>query len=70
MHFVAIIKMCYISFEKKFEDIFLYRQLSFFFFFLVFLLCMLLVNSNPIRNCYIVCAYFRAAARTFQVLAR
>jgi flagellar biogenesis protein FliO len=69
MYFVAIIKMCYISFEKKLEDIFLGRQLTFFFFFLVFVLCILLVSSYLVRNCYTVCAYFRADARTFQVLA-
>ena len=33
MHFAAIIKVCYISFEKKLEDIFLYWQLIFVFFF-------------------------------------
>jgi hypothetical protein len=70
MHFVAIIKMCYISFEKKLEDIFLCRQLTFLFLFLVFLLCILLVSSYPIRNCYTMCACFRVGARTFQVLAR
>jgi hypothetical protein len=69
MQFVAIIKMCYICFEKKLEDIFLCRPLIFFFFFLVSLLYILLVSSYLVRNCYTVCAYFRADARTFQVLA-
>jgi hypothetical protein len=68
MHFVAIMKVCYIFFESKLEDIFLCRPITFFFFCFVFQLCILLVSSYLVRNCYTVCACFCAGANTFQVL--
>jgi hypothetical protein len=33
-------------------------------------LCFLLISAYLVRNCYSVCACFRAGASTFQVLAR
>jgi hypothetical protein len=36
----------------------------------VFQLCFLLVSAYLVRNCYTVCACFRAGANTFQVLTR
>jgi hypothetical protein len=43
---------------------------NFLFLFLFFQLYILLISSYLIRNCYTVCACFRAGASTFQVLAR
>jgi hypothetical protein len=70
MHFVAIMKMCYIFSELKLEDIFFWRPPTFFILFLVFQLCFLFVSAYLVRNCYTMCACFRVGANTFQVLTR
>jgi hypothetical protein len=44
--------------------------MNFSFHFFVLQLCFLLVSAYLVRNCYSVCACFRAGANTFQVLAR
>jgi hypothetical protein len=44
--------------------------MNFSFHFFVLQLCFLLVSAYLVRNCYSVCACFRAGASTFQVLAR
>jgi hypothetical protein len=44
--------------------------MNFSFYFFVLQLCFLLVSAYLVRNCYSVCACFRAGASTFQVLAR
>jgi hypothetical protein len=44
--------------------------MNFSFHFFVLQLCFLLVSTYLVRNCYSVCACFRAGASTFQVLAR
>jgi hypothetical protein len=44
--------------------------MNFSFHFFVLQLCFFLVSAYLVRNCYSVCACFRAGASTFQVLAR
>jgi hypothetical protein len=44
--------------------------MNFSFYFFVLQLCFFLVSAYLVRNCYSVCACFRAGASTFQVLAR
>jgi hypothetical protein len=44
--------------------------MNFSFYFFVLQLCFLLVSAYLVRNCYSVCACFRAGASTFQVLDR